>query len=281
MSKNGLGKGFEGLIPVGLDVSSIVDPGEQVKQLSVDLVFPNPDQPRKNFDEQAISELAESIKTHGVIQPLVVTPSGEGYRIVAGERRYRASQKAGLKKIPAIIRNHKALEELEIALVENVQRVDLSPLEQAVSIVRLRDQFSLTPAQIAKKLGKAETTISNIVRLLRLPESAIRLLQEGKITEGHARALLALKDDQNAQRLLEQKIVSENISVREAEDWVKQHKKHKEQKSSSHSATVSKLLKEVNAKGYTIKVQEKKRGGVIQLAYSNEGDLVSLLNKFK
>lgn len=278
--KSGLGKGFEGLIPIGLDVSAVVDPSEQIKHIPLDKIFINPEQPRKHFDEKALEELANSIRQHGVIQPLVVTPHEDKYRIVAGERRYRASKIAGLDKVPAIVRNHKALEELEIALVENVQRVDLSPLEQAVSIVRLRDQFSLTTADIAQKLGKAETTISNIVRLLQLPKSAIQSLQNGKLSEGHARTLLSLKDDSKAQAELEEKIVQENLSVREAEQWVKEYKKRKEQKNSSKSNELKQSIKRIESKGYKLKVQEKKRGGSLQIAYQDEAHLLKILSHF-
>ncbi len=193
MTKTGLGRGFEGLIPVGLDIADVAAPGEHIKSVAIDIIVANPDQPRREFDEKALQELAVSIKEHGIIQPLVVTPHGDKFRIVAGERRFRASKIAGIAKLPVIVRNHEELEQLEIALVENVQRVDLSPLEQAVSIVRLRDQFSLTPKQIAGKLGKAETTVSNIVRLLQLPKEAVESLKSGQISEGHARAILALK----------------------------------------------------------------------------------------
>jgi len=171
--KNGLGRGFESLIPTDFSLSDVASPGEQVKNIPIEKILVNPAQPRKQFDEDSLKELAQSIKQHGIIQPLVVTPKGDKYRIVAGERRYRASKIANISSIPAIIRNHAELEELEIALVENVQRVDLSPLEQAISIVKLRDQFSLSLTQISKKLGKAETTISNTIRLLHLPKKEL------------------------------------------------------------------------------------------------------------
>ena len=279
MSKSVLGKGFEGLIPIGMDVDTIATPSEQVRQLPIEKIHPNPRQPRKQFDERALQELAESIKSHGVIQPIVVTPDDEGFRIVAGERRYRASQIASLKKIPAIVRNHKELEELEIALVENVQRVDLSPLEQAVSIVRLRDQFSLTPKQIAKKLGKAETTISNIIRLLQLPEQAIKALTENEISEGHARAILALKFDVRLQQELLNLIVSQQLSVRDAEEWVKQQKKYNEQKSSSINTDIKKRISELVNRGYRIKVKTGKSGGQIMFSFSDDEELAEILKK--
>ncbi len=279
MSKSVLGKGFDRLIPTGFEIADVASPSEQIKQVSIEKVSPNSEQPRKYFDEKALAELAESIKVHGIIQPLVVTPQGEGYRIVAGERRYRASLIAGLEKISVIIRNHKELEELEIALVENVQRVDLSPLEQAVSIVRLRDQFSLTPREIAKKLGKAETTVSNIVRLLHLPSEAIDALQQKRITEGHARTLLALKSDEKAQTELLKLITNSGISVREAEEWVKKWKEEKEQKSSTVGSETKILIEKLAKKGIALKIKHKRRGGQIVLSYKNEDELRGLLER--
>lgn len=277
MSKQALGKGFEGLIPTGFNIDTVAAPGEQIRQLAVSKLVANPDQPRKSFDEKAIAELSESIKQHGIIQPLVVTPAGDGYRIVAGERRYRAAKKAGLSKVPVIIRDHKELEEIEIALVENVQRVDLSPLETAVSIVRLRDQFSLTPKQIAAKLGKAETTISNIIRLLNLPKEAVQALQENRITEGHARAILALKTDEGMQNKLLNKIITQHVSVREAEEFVKEIKAKKAQQPAVDNATSSKLnaiSKRLSAKA---SLRKKSKGGVLLIEFSDDNQLNDIL----
>ncbi len=276
--KPALGRGFEGLIPTGFNVADVASAGEQIRQLSLDELVTNPDQPRKQFDQSALQELSQSIKEHGIIQPLVATPHKDKYRIVAGERRYRASVLAGLKKIPVIIRNHQELEELEIALVENVQRVDLSPLEQAVSIIRLRDQFSLTPTQIAHKLGKAETTISNIVRLLNLPKEAINALQNNKISEGHARAILALKNDKNLQLELLKKIEDEKLSVREAETFVKAHKKNIEHKISSIDIKTKTQLNVLQNRGISVKLQPKKQGGTLQISYKNDEQLHTILN---
>ena len=281
MKAKGLGKGLEGLIPSGFDVDSVIEPREQIRQLGLEFIHPNPSQPRRLFDEEGIKELASSIKEHGIIQPLVVTPSGnEKYRIVAGERRYRASIMAGLSKVPVIVRNHQELEELEIALVENVQRVDLSPLEQALSIVKLRDQFSLTPKDIAKKLGKAETTISNIVRLLQLPDSAIKALQEGKLTEGHARALLSLKNNPAKQQQLEKMIIQQKLSVREAETEANKLKKVDEQKDSSIKNTeIMPYIKKLEQAGHKVKIAVRKNGGAVTLHYKNEDELLELFKK--
>ncbi|MGC1177155.1 MAG: ParB/RepB/Spo0J family partition protein, partial [Candidatus Saccharimonadales bacterium] len=189
--KRGLGRGFEALISSDFDKSLLFSSDDRVEKIPVDQLRPNPHQPRKHFDQTALSELAASIKRYGVVQPLVVTPVKDGkYTLVAGERRWRASQLAGLRTVPAIVRERQELEQLELALIENVQRVDLSPLEQAVSIERLHQQFSLPYDQIAQRLGKATSTVNNTVRLLQLPEAAREALAAGKITEGHARAIL-------------------------------------------------------------------------------------------
>lgn len=278
MTKTALGKGFEGLIPIGFDVSEVATPAETIKDVDINLVVANPDQPRRVFDETALSELAASLKEHGLIQPIILTPYKEKYRIVAGERRYRAAKIAGFKKISAIIRNHKELEEIEVALVENVQRVDLSPLEQAVSIIRLRDQFSLTPKQIAKKLGKAETTVSNIIRLLQLPKEAIDALRKGTISEGHARAILSLKFSIKLQKELLHNIVAEGLSVRDAEEYVKQQKVINEQKSSTISKDKLNRLETLKNRGVSVKIQEKKRGGTIILSFKNDEELDTILD---
>lgn len=280
MTKTALGRGFEGLIPVGMDVGTVATPGEHIKQIAIEKIVPNPDQPRREFDQGALEELADSIKEHGIIQPLVVTPYGEQYRIVAGERRFRASKLAGLPTLPVIIRNHKELEELEIALVENVQRVDLSPLEQAVSIVRLRDQFSLSPKDIAKKLGKAETTVSNIIRLLQLPKKAVAALQKNQISEGHARAILALKFDSKLQEQLLDLIQEKGWSVREAESFVQQQKIQNEQKSSSITAKTQARIKALNNRGISVRIQEKKRGGTLIFDYKDETGLLKIIDLF-
>ncbi|MBP6962494.1 ParB/RepB/Spo0J family partition protein [Candidatus Saccharibacteria bacterium] len=275
--KQALGRGFEGLIPTGFDVSDVASAGEHIRQLSIEELVANPDQPRKQFDQTSLEELSQSIKEHGIIQPLVATPHKDKYRIVAGERRYRASILAGLKKVPVIVRNHQELEELEIALVENVQRVDLSPLEQAVSIIRLRDQFSLSATQIAHKLGKAETTISNIVRLINLPKEAIEALQNNKISEGHARAILALKNDKSLQLELLNKIEKDKLSVRDAEAFVKANRKNIEHKSSSINLETQNQLNTLKNRGINIKIQPKKRGGTLLISYKDDEQLQTIL----
>lgn len=271
MTKTALGRGFEGLIPTNLDVEAVATPGEQIRQMDLSKIKPNPDQPRREFDEASLRELAASIKQHGIIQPLVVTPRGDIFRIVAGERRFRAAGLAGLKKVPVIVRNHKELEELEIALVENVQRVDLSPLEQAVSIARLRDQFSLSPKDIAQKLGKAETTISNTMRLLQLPGPAVEALRKGQITEGHARAILALKADIELQQNLLNKIITQKLSVRAAEQFVRQSRSKKTSESAEDTISLQGPWRE----RVSIK-RGRKNSGVLSIKYKDADELEDL-----
>ena len=282
--RSGLGRGLDSLIPISLNVSDVAAPGESIKQIALDKLVANPDQPRKSFDEAALKELASSIKQHGIIQPIVVTPhSTDGeYRIVAGERRYRASARAGLKKIPAIVRDHKELEELEIALVENVQRVDLSPLEQAVSIVRLHDQFSMSFKDISKKLGKAETTISNMIRLLHLPPEAVEAMQKNLITEGHARAILALKTDEKAQKQLLNTIITQKLSVRAAEEFVQRKKlanDDSKQPKKQASPIVKKLVDRLpSAVAERTNVKHLATGkGIVAVSYSDEDQLKKII----
>ena len=219
--RHGLGKGFDSLLPQGFDTDLLLDPTERVQKLPTDSLIPNPQQPRRHFDKESLLELSQSIKQYGILQPLIVTKGkAANYEIVAGERRWRAAQLIGLDKVPAIVRSTKELERLEIALVENVQRVDLSPLEQAASMERLHQQFSLSYSIIAKRLNKALSTINNMVRLLQLPPNAQEALQKQTITEGHARQILSLKDYPAKQEELLRLTIKNNWSVRQIERYV-------------------------------------------------------------
>lgn len=277
----GLGKGFDALIPTQFDTSILVDSSERIQKISVSLIVPNPDQPRRTFDEDALGELATSIKRYGVLQPLIVSPnSDDTYRIVAGERRWRASQLAGLAQVPVIVRERKELEELEIALIENVQRVDLSPLEQAISIERLHQQFNLSYKDIALRLGKAETTVSNIVRLIQLPEAARIALQDNKISEGHARAILALKADPEQQQVLLDQILAHNWSVRQAEQFVVSHRegsgtaqaiKRTVATETPQTKRISKIL------SAPVSIKRTAKGGRLEIKFKSDEDLEKLM----
>ncbi|HMS23764.1 MAG TPA: ParB/RepB/Spo0J family partition protein [Candidatus Saccharibacteria bacterium] len=280
-SKTGLGKGFESLIPTDFD-NSIVDGSERIQKIEINKVIPNPDQPRREFDKQALEELAESIKRYGILQPLVVTKKGDTYLIIAGERRWRASKIAKLDKVPVIVRSHEELEQLEIAIIENVQRVDLSPLEQAQSIQKLHNQFSMSYADIASRLGKAPTTVNNIVRLMQLPENAKQALKENKISEGHARAILALKGMEDQQTALLDRVVNYNWSVRQAEQYVNSIK---EGNSSEQTVKKKMLTETIDTKKLSellntpISIRRTANGGKLEIHFSDDNKLDELIRK--
>lgn len=279
---SGLGKGFDSLIPTDFDPSLLIDSKDRIQKLLITRIKANPGQPRRVFDQQAIQELATSIKNYGVLQPLIVAPLADNtYRIVAGERRWRAAQLAGLRELPVIIREPEELEELEIALIENVQRVDLSPLEQAISIERLHQQFNMTYKEIAGRLSKAETTVSNLVRLLQLPEEAREALADNQITEGHARAILALKSMPEKQALLLNNILAHGWSVRQAEQYATTHKQ-----GASETAVKKKMANETpeTKKLSThlkvpVSIKRTARGGRIEIHFKTDKDLSALLNR--
>ncbi len=227
--KSGLGKGLDALF---LDNSTENQSGS-VTQLSLNEIEPNRDQPRKHFDEEALSELSESIAMHGVIQPLLVRPiSDGGYQLIAGERRWRASRMAGLTQVPVVIREMTDSEAMELALIENLQREDLNPVEEAEGFKLLMDTYSLTQEQAAERVGKSRPAVANALRLLSLPAKVITLLKEGKLSSGHARALLPLKDEKTM-LLLCKEIEEKDLSVRETERAVKNllsEKKEKKEK---------------------------------------------------
>lgn len=280
MAQRGLGKGFGSLLPENFDKSVLLDKGERVQKIPVDKITPDPDQPRRTFDAVAIDELSQSVKRYGILQPLVVTESSKGYVIIAGERRYRAAKKAGLTHVPALVRTLKDLERLEIGLIENMQRVDLTPLEQALSIAKLNEQFSMDMQTIAKRLGKAHTTIVNTVRLLQLPEFARLALEKGKISEGHARTVLSLKDDNASQQELVDHIIKDGWSVRQAEKYA-QNIKGREAPSHAKNATQTHpAAKKLQAKyGGNVRILEKKRGASVQFNFNTNKEFTQFIKK--
>lgn len=282
--KRGLGRGFDALISQDFDKSILATPGERVEQIPVDALTASPHQPRQHFDDKALEELAASIKRHGVVQPLVVTPVKDGkYTLVAGERRWRASRLAGLKSVPAVVRDRKDLEQLEVALIENVQRVDLNPLEQAVSIEKLHQQFSIPYDEIAKRLGKAISTVNNTVRLLGLPPDARIALAAGKISEGHARSILALKDDAARQAYLLKIIISDGWSVRQAERFVAsvkagiKHTKVAHKRSETETPATKKLSKKL---GTPVQIRRTAHGGKLEISFNSDEELDRLMGLF-
>ncbi|HEY8345810.1 MAG TPA: ParB/RepB/Spo0J family partition protein [Symbiobacteriaceae bacterium] len=215
MSKRGLGRGLSALIPE-------IDPGdrESVVELAVDLIEPNPRQPRKHFDEGKLEELASSIRAKGIVQPIVVRPRDGRYEIVAGERRWRAAKLAGLKRVPALVRDFSEAEVMEIALIENLQREDLNPLEEAEAYRVLLEECHLTQEELARRLGKSRPQISNTLRLLQLAEPVREELRAGRISVGHAKVLLGVSDPALQERLAA-RVAQEGLSVRELEAAVK------------------------------------------------------------
>lgn len=281
--QTGLGKGFDALIPKDLDRAILQEDNERVQKLLIQDIRPNPDQPRREFDEGSLAELASSIKRHGVLQPIIVArfSGSDGYRIVAGERRWRAAKDAKLTHIPAIVRSLKELEEIELSLIENIQRVDLSPLEQALSVYKLQHQFNLALDQIAEKLGKAPSTISNIARLLQLPEEAMQALREGRITEGHARAILALKGDESKQTELLRCILDNGWTVRQAEQFVVAAKKgassdEAKKTTLSENELTQNLGKKLKT---TVNIKHTARGGQLIIKFKSDQDLERIISQ--
>lgn len=231
VKKGGLGKGLDSLIPAGAGAKkTVTQPKQEVVvekvikkeevMLKITEVEPNREQPRKNFNEDALLELADSIKQYGVLQPLLVQKKGDYYEIIAGERRWRAAKMAGLKEIPVIIKEYTELERVEISLIENIQRENLNPIEEALAFKRLLTEFSLKQDDLAERVSKSRTAVTNSMRLLKLDERVQQMVIDEKISTGHARALLGT-ENKEMQFLLANKIFDEKLSVRDAERLVK------------------------------------------------------------
>jgi ParB family chromosome partitioning protein len=217
--RGGLGKGLGALIPPGTDLEIEVG---GLEELPVASITPNRYQPRDHFDEEALGSLADSIREVGVLQPVLVRPAGDGYELIAGERRWRAARRVGLQTIPALVRETEDSAALEHALIENLHRDELNPLEEAAAYQQLIEDFELTHDDVAGRVGKSRATITNALRLLQLPPTIQRLLQEKKLSMGHARALLG-SPDRSFQEQLAKQIVADDLSVRATEDAVREH----------------------------------------------------------
>ena len=224
--KTGLGKGLDALFGAPAKEEEEIQEGEVILSLNINEVEPNCDQPRKKFDDEALDELSESIKRYGLIQPIIVTKKDGYYEIIAGERRWRACKKAGLKEIQAIVREDDARKNKEISLIENIQREDLNAVEKAMGIKVLMEDYNLTQQQVSEILGKSRSAIANTVRILNLDKRVLELAREGKLTEGHCRALLAIEDG-NKQLEMALRIIERGSNVREAEEKAQVNKKIK------------------------------------------------------
>lgn len=282
VKKGGLGKGIDALI---YDNSVESSAGESVR-LSINEIEPNHDQPRKNFKPEALSELSESIKEHGILQPLLVRPLADGsYRLVAGERRYRAARMAGLTEVPVTIREMTDEEESIFALIENLHREDLNIIEEAEGIKTLIDTFGLTQEEAAKRVGKSREAVTNILRLLKLPEDISEYVKQGKISMGHARALLSFEDKKEASRVAEM-VIKDGISVRDVERLAKsaqREKKSPEKRQKKRDTFYDEVeLALSNVLGRKTKVFVSKGGsGTLEIEFFSKADLEKLTKQFE
>lgn len=277
--KGGLGKGVDALF-----FDNAVE--ENAVTLPIDEIEPNRDQPRKTFDETALAELADSIRAHGVLQPLLVRPSADGsYRLVAGERRYRAARMAGLTEVPVTVREMTDEEESVFALIENLQREDLNAIEEAEGLKQLIESYGLTQEQAASRVGKSRTAVTNALRLLNLPQTVSDLVKNGKISMGHARALLSVEDETELTRIADS-IVQSGISVRETERLCKQAGKEKKSPE-RRKKTRDKFYDEVELAlsetlGRSVKVFVGKGGrGSLEIEFFGTEDLKKLAQDFE
>ena len=277
--KGGLGRGLDALFA---DNSVEENSSASAVKLSLNEIEPNKDQPRKTFDEKALSELADSIAQHGVIQPLLVRPMPDGsYQLVAGERRWRAARRAGLSEVPVVIREMSDSEMMELALIENLQREDLNPIEEAEGLQQLIHTYGLTQETAAARVGRSSPAIANALRLLSLPTPILELTRDGKISAGHARALLSLNDEEKMVEIADQ-ILKKEISVREVERLAKAAAKEKKQPE-NHPLRRDTFYDEVelaltNSLGRRIKVNlnKKENRGTIEIEFFDQNDLTDL-----
>lgn len=276
----GLGRGLDSLFAD----NSVDEINPSVNKLRIMEIEPNHDQPRKDFDEKALSELAESIEQHGVLQPLVVRPLANGtYQLVAGERRWRAARIAGLTEVPVVIKELSDEEVIEIAMIENLQREDLNPLEEALGYRYMMDELGITQEQAAEKVGKSRPAVANALRLLKLPDEVQEMIKNNLISPGHARALLGF-DSEDMIIQTAKLIVKEDLSVREVETMVKNSKKApkipKQQKRDKFFSEVELAL--VENLGRKVKIKESKRdAGLLEIEFFDKDDLESLAMKLE
>jgi ParB family chromosome partitioning protein len=250
------------------------EPGAHLQNIPVSKIVPNPNQPRKHFDEEAFKELVASIREHGIVQPVVVRAVGSLFELVVGERRWRAAREAGLRAIPAVVRSATDVEALELALIENVQRQDLNPLEEAAAYYHLIEDFDFTQGQLAARVGKKRSTIANTIRLLKLPEQVKELLIEGKISSGHARTLLAFPDVGQQIKVAE-RIIKEGLTVRQVEALAQlaqnPGRKPPAQPTPPHYKSILKDLSERFSARVRVKLQEGK--GRLEIHFKSEDEL--------
>jgi ParB family chromosome partitioning protein len=280
--RTGLGKGLDALIPAGGKNQPAAGGAGGIQQVAVEAIRPNPRQPRIHFKEEELAELAASIREHGVIQPLIATPKSDGtYTLIAGERRWQASQKAGLRTVPVITRQASNQELIEIALIENVQRADLNSLEEAEAYRQLVEEFGLSHEAVAKRVGKSRVAVTNTLRLLGLADIVKQALVDGRLTEGHARALLALST-QKAQASALQIVLNLSFNVRQTEEYVRKLAGQKpiKAKKPTRNADVNDVEKRLqHSLGTKVSLKHGKRGGTVTIYYYSGEELNALLEK--
>ncbi|MBE3590956.1 MAG: ParB/RepB/Spo0J family partition protein [Firmicutes bacterium] len=273
--KRGLGRGLDSLLP-----SLEPRDGETAHQVEIERIEPNPHQPRRRFDEAALAELADSVRQHGVLQPLIVRRQGDRYQIVAGERRWRAAQLAGLKTVPVVVRDVDDQQMTEIALIENLQREDLNPIETARAYQAMMDKLGLDQEGLARRVGKSRSAVANSLRLLSLEEELQEQVASGRLTEGHARALLALPPGE-ARRQAARRIVDQGLSVRETEALARERSARVGPRSrrprSAEVADLERALKEALAA--PVRIRPGARKGMIEITYFGDEDLERLVHR--
>lgn len=281
---NRLGRGLDALIPTQIDEETShevdqalqIDDADAVRQLKPELIDPNPFQPRKEFADDELADLAASIKEHGVVQPLVVMKHGNRYQLIAGERRLRASKLAGKSTVPAIIRSFDEQQSLEVAVIENIQRAELSPLELAVAYQKLADQFNLTTDAIAKRVGRAAPTVRNTLRLLKLPYEAKQAMQDNKLSEGLARAILTVEEPTDQKKMLAM-ILTQDMTVRQAEELARTWKQDKsfgsqraQKKVADYSSASEGLARKLGTK---VDILHNAQGGRVVIRFFSQEEL--------
>jgi len=281
--KQALGKGLAALISAGemKNENSAYNP-----EFDISLISPNPYQPRMQFSPEDLKEIADSIKEHGIIQPLVITenPDQKGsYYIIAGERRYRAAQLLGLKTVPVVVKDSSPQQMLELALIENIQREDLNPLEEALAFTQLQDEFGMTQTEIAKKMGLNRVTVTNKMRLLKLPEQVREAVLNGRLSEGHARALLGITD-QTSLIAAANIVIKRQLSVRDTEDMVRKinfsTKRSSSKKFIDYERTTKEIADRLSKKlGFTVRFKKMAKGGKMIVRYNSDKELKELTEK--
>jgi ParB family chromosome partitioning protein len=283
--KRALGRGLSALIPQAAPTPAANKAAEQapkngVLKLSIESIHRDTAQPRRYFDEAKLAELTESIKAQGILQPILVRKDGHGYKLIAGERRWRAAQAAGLKEVPALVRDVTEVQAFELALVENLQRSDLNPIEEAEGYQRLSDEFKLTQEQISQRVGKDRSTVANALRLLSLPKDVKNMVADGSLSMGHARALLGVPRLPELQALANQ-VAQQKLSVRDTEKLVQQRRTHKKDSGKPHkqSPQVRSLVEELQRLlGTKVRLTEKGQGkGTLEVDFFSYDDLDRLL----